>query len=110
MILNLSAQKINKDLNENKKMLKKYWRKLKEISVKGIEETLSLLDHNFDLWMGESDVNNLIPNDNDLKQNKKISIDGGAYVANLDTEPKILITKSDGSYLLFNNRSCNSIE
>ena len=96
----LSAQKINKDLNSNEENVKKYWKKLKEISVKGIKETLSLLDHNFDLWMGESDVNNLIPSmiDN-LKQNKKISIDGGAYVSNLDTEPKILITKSDGSYL-----------
>ena len=82
----LSAQKINKDLNSNEENVKKYWKKLKEISVKGIKETLSLLDHNFDLWMGESDVNNLIPSmiDN-LKQNKKISIDGGAYVSNLST-------------------------
>ena len=96
----LSAQKINKDLNDNKKDIKKYWVKLREISVKGIEKTLTLLDHNFDLWMGESDVNYLIPEMiNDLRQNKKISIDKGAYVANLDTEPKILITKSDGSYL-----------
>ncbi len=96
----LSAQKINKDLNDNKKDIKKYWEKLKEISVKGIEKTLTLLGHNFDLWMGESDVNDLIPEMiNDLKQNKKISIDNGAYVANLDTEPKILVTKSDGSYL-----------
>ena len=35
----------------------------------------------------------------DLEKNKKISIDQGAYVSNEDTEPKILITKSDGSYL-----------
>ena len=96
----LLSQKINKDLNDNNENVKKYWRKLKEISVKGIKETLSLLNHNFDLWMGESDVNNLIPSmiDN-LKRNKKISIDSGAYVSNLDAEPKILITKSDGSYL-----------
>ena len=41
----------------------------KKISVKAIKETLSLLDHNFDLWMGESDVNNLIPEMiNDLKE------------------------------------------
>ncbi len=96
----LLSQKINKDLNDNNENVKKYWRKLKEISVEGIEQTLSLLNHNFDLWMGESDVNNLIPSmiDN-LKRNKKISIDSGAYVSNLDAEPKILITKSDGSYL-----------
>ena len=35
--------------------------KIKEISVESIKETLSLLGHNFDLWMGESDVNYLIP-------------------------------------------------
>ena len=50
--------------------------------------------------MGESDVNNLIPKMiADLKDNEKISLDNGAYISNLDSEPRILITKSDGSYL-----------
>ena len=95
-----TAQNINKELNENKDDLIKNWKFLKEISVKAIKQTLSLLDHNFDLWMGESDVNNLIPKMiADLKDNEKISLDNGAYISNLDSEPKILITKSDGSYL-----------
>ena len=95
-----NAQKINKELNENKKELINYWENIKKISVKAIKETLLLLDHSFDLWMGESDVNGLIePMIHDLKDNKKISIDNGAYISNLETEPKILITKSDGSYL-----------
>ena len=95
-----TAQNINKELNENKDDLIKNWKFLKEISVKAIKETLSLLDHNFDLWMGESDVNNLIPKMiADLKENEKISLDNGAYISNLDSEPRILITKSDGSYL-----------
>ena len=94
------AQNINKELNENKDDLIKNWEFLKEISVKGIKETLSLLGHNFDLWMGESDVNNLIPKMiDDLKENEKISLDDGAYISNLETDPRILITKSDGSYL-----------
>ena len=94
------AQKINKELNENKEELINNWKSLKEISVKSIKDLLSLLNHSFDLWMGESDVNNLIPEMiNNLKEDKKISIDNGAYVSNLETEPKILITKSDGSYL-----------
>ena len=94
------AQNINKELNENKDELIKNWEFLKEISVKGIKETLSLLGHNFDLWMGESDVNNLIPKMiDDLKENEKISLDDGAYISNLETDPRILITKSDGSYL-----------
>ena len=94
------AQKINKELNEGKEELIIYWESLRKISLKAINEVLSLLDHSFDLWMGESDVNHLIPKMiEDLRENKKISIDEGAYVSNLETEPKILITKSDGSYL-----------
>ncbi len=96
----LNALKINKELNENKKELINYWENIRKISIKAIKETLLLLDHNFDLWMGESDVNGLIePMIHDLKDNKKISKDNGAYISNLETEPKILITKSDGSYL-----------
>ena len=99
-VFKLNAQKINKELNENKKELINYWENIRKISIKAIKETLLLLDHSFDLWMGESDVNDLIePMIDDLKDNKKISIDNGAYISNLETEPKILITKSDGSYL-----------
>ena len=94
------AQNINKELNENKADLINKWEFIKEVSIKAIKETLSLLDHNFDLWMGESDVNSLIPDMiANLRDNEKISLDNGAYISNLDTDPKILITKSDGSYL-----------
>jgi len=94
------AQNINKELNENKADLINKWKFIKEVSIKAIKETLLLLDHNFDLWMGESDVNSLIPEMiANLKDNEKISLDNGAYISNLDTDPKILITKSDGSYL-----------
>ena len=97
---NSLAQNINKELNENKADLINKWEFIKEVSIKAIKETLSLLDHNFDLWMGESDVNTLIPEMiANLRDNEKISLDNGAYISNLDTDPKILITKSDGSYL-----------
>ena len=50
--------------------------------------------------MGESDVNHLIPGMiKKLKDDGKISLDDGAYVSNFVSDPKILITKSDGSYL-----------
>mgnify|MGYP001186973639 CR=1 FL=1 len=94
------AQEVNKKLNENEDKLLKEWTKLKSISVRSIKETLALLNHSFDLWMGESDVNNLIPSMiDDFKKDKKISLDDGAYVSNFESDPKILITKSDGSYL-----------
>ena len=94
------AQLINKKLNSNDKKLLKKWEKIKEISIESIKETLNLLNHNFDLWMGESDVNYLIPEMiKRLDDGGKISIDDGAYVSNLESDPRILITKSDGSYL-----------
>ena len=94
------AQLINKKLNTNNKNLLKKWEKIKKISIESIKEILHLLNHNFDLWMGESDVNYLIPEMiKKLDKDGKISIDEGAYVSNLESDPKILITKSDGSYL-----------
>ncbi len=96
----LKAQDINKQLNQKKESLIIKWRNIKDISVQSIQETLSLLGHDFDLWMGESDVNNLIPTMiNRLEEKNKISIDNGAYISNFQSDPKILITKSDGSYL-----------
>ena len=94
------AQANNKMLNENNSKIIKKWKKLREISIESIKDTLQVLNQEFDLWMGESDVNHLIPGMiKKLKDDGKISLDDGAYVSNFISEPKILITKSDGSYL-----------
>ena len=94
------AQNINKNLNNNQKDLITKWKNIKKTSLKSLESTLDQLNHEFDLWRGESDVNDLIPDMiEDLKSKNKISLDDGAYVSSLKTDPKILITKSDGSYL-----------
>ncbi len=94
------AQNINKNLNNNQKDLINKWKNIKDTSLKSLESTLDQLNHKFDLWRGESDVNDLIPDMiEDLKSKNKISLDDGAYVSGLKTDPKILITKSDGSYL-----------
>ncbi len=94
------AQANNKMLNENNSKIIKKWKKLREISIESIKDTLQVLNQQFDLWMGESDVNHLIPGMiKKLKDDEKISLDDGAYVSNFISEPKILITKSDGSYL-----------
>ncbi len=94
------AQEINKKLNKNDKELLKMWKSIKDISIRSLEENFELFNHHFDYWLGESDVNDLIPDmiDN-LIENKKIIYDSGALISAQDTEPKILITKSDGSYL-----------
>ena len=94
------AQNINKNLNNNQKDLINKWKNIKGTSLRSLESTLDQLNHKFDLWRGESDVNDLIPDMiEDLKSKNKISLDDGAYVSSLKTDPKILITKSDGSYL-----------
>ena len=94
------ALEINKLLNSNDEDLLKIWKSIKNISIKSLKENFKLLNHYFDYWLGESDVNELIPSmiDN-LLNNKKIINDNGALISSADTDPKILITKSDGSYL-----------
>ena len=94
------AKEINKSLNENKKEEIEKWNKIKNVSITELKETLSTLNHNFDLWLGESDVNNIIkPMIEKLTKEKKITLDDGALVSTQEKDPKILITKSDGSYL-----------
>ena len=94
------AQNLNKNLNNNQKDLINKWKKIKDASLGSLKSTLDQLNHKFDLWRGESDVNGLIPDMiEDLKSKNKISFDDGAYISSLKTDPKILITKSDGSYL-----------
>ena len=94
------AKEINRLLNNNDSELLKIWELIKNISIKSLEENFSLLNHSFDYWLGESDVNELIPEMiESLYKNKKIIDDSGALISAEDTDPKILITKSDGSYL-----------
>ena len=95
-----SALQINKKLNESDKETIQQWSVIRQVSIKSITQVLEILGHKFDLILGESDVNYLIPEMlESLLEMKKITEDSGAYVASLNTDPKILITKSDGSYL-----------
>ena len=94
------AQEINKLLNNKDQKLLQMWKSIKDTSIKSLEENFQILGHNFDYWLGESDVNNLIPKMLDeLLKDEKIIYDDGALISAEDTDPKILITKSDGSYL-----------
>ena len=94
------AQEINKLLNNNDQQLLQIWESIKDLSVKSLKENFEILNHSFDYWLGESDVNNLIPKMiEELLKDGKIIYDDGALISVEDTDPKILITKSDGSYL-----------
>ena len=94
------AQEVNKLLNSNDPGSLKIWKSIKEISISSLEDNFKKLNHKFDYWLGESDVNDLIPNMIEiLEKDKKIIRDDGAFISAENTDPKILITKSDGSYL-----------
>ena len=94
------AKETNKKLNDGIEEVLLKWKIIKDLSVNSIKKSLEKLNHDFDYWFGESDVNDLIPSmlENLLKK-EKIEYDDNALVSTEDTDPRILITKSDGSYL-----------
>ncbi len=94
------SQATNKRLNKKNDDVIEIWNAIKQLSLKNLEETFNLLNHRFDYWYGESDVNDLIePMLNDLQKRNVVELDDGALISTEETNPKILITKSDGSYL-----------
>ena len=94
------AQEINKLLNNKDNNMLNVWKIIKNTSVESLEKDFKTLNHRFDFWLGESDVNDLIPGMiDDLVKNKKVIKDEGALISAQEADPKVLITKSDGSYL-----------
>jgi len=94
------AQETNKLLTSGDKVTLKNWGKISDITISALRETLAMLHHDFDYWWGESTVNDLIPEMlKNLETHGKIEKDGGAVISAETTDPRILIAKSDGSYL-----------
>ena len=94
------SQEINRLLNYQDEEYILIWKNLKKISEISLKDNLSLLNQHFDYWYGESDVNSLInPMLEDLKKDGKIIEDDNALISTENIEPRVLITKSDGSYL-----------
>ena len=46
------AKEINKNLNENENESIEKWKSIRNVSVSELKETLSILNHDFDLWLG----------------------------------------------------------
>lgn len=94
------AKENNKKLTIKEETITADWGKIRKLTESSLLNTLNLLEHEFDYWWGESTVNDLIPGMlEDLKSNHKIEYDDGAIISTEITDPRILITKSDGSYL-----------
>ena len=96
----MKSQETNKKLSSGEKEVFSNWKKISELTLTSLKETLVNLNHDFDYWWGESSVNDLIPDMlQNLENEGKIEKDGGAFISSQMTDPRILITKSDGSYL-----------
>jgi len=94
------SQETNKKLSSGEKEVFSDWKKISELTLTSLKETLLILNHDFDYWWGESSVNDLIPDMlQNLENEDKIEKDDGAFISSQITDPRILITKSDGSYL-----------
>ena len=94
------SQETNKKLSSGEKEVFSNWKKISELTLTSLKETLLILNHDFDYWWGESSVNDLIPDMlQNLENEGKIEKDDGAFISSQITDPRILITKSDGSYL-----------
>ena len=94
------AQEKNKLLTSRDKLTLQNWKKISDVTINALKETLVMLHHDFDYWWGESNVNDLIPDMlKSLEIHRKIEKDDGALISAESTDPRILITKSDGSYL-----------
>jgi len=94
------SQETNKKLSSGEKEVFSNWKKISELTLTSLKETLLILNHDFDYWWGESSVNDLIPDMlENLESEGKIEKDDGAFISSQITDPRILITKSDGSYL-----------
>jgi arginyl-tRNA synthetase len=94
------SQETNKKLSSGEKEVFSNWEKISELTLTSLKETLLTLNHDFDYWWGESSVNDLIPDMlRSLESEGKIEKDDGAFISSQITDPRILITKSDGSYL-----------
>jgi len=96
----MKSQETNKKLSSREKETFSNWKKISELTLTSLKETLVNLNHDFDYWWGESSVNDLIPDMlQNLENEGKIEKDDGAFISSQMTDPRILITKSDGSYL-----------
>ena len=99
-VFRTNALNTNKQLSTGHLETVSKWKSLRELTLSTLKNTLTLLDHDFDFWWGESTVNDIIPKMlEELFDNSKIEEDEGAFISSQITNPRILITKSDGSYL-----------
>ena len=94
------SKNISKKLNEQDDFYITKWKIIYNLVIPEIKKLLEQVGHKFDYYLGESDVvENIEIVLDQAKKDKKIVVDDGAYISTEKTDPPVLITKSDGSYL-----------
>lgn len=98
------ALQATKDLQSGKPGYRALWQQILKVSVTDLKRNYEKLDVHFELWNGESDVDDLIP---DMVEKMKAGghayISEGALVVDVKTEedkkeiPPCMILKSDGA-------------
>ena len=92
------------DLQNGNQSYRKLWKILRDKSVEAVKENYDKLDVVFDMWLGESDTNDLLPIVVDELLEKKIAqySNGAVIVPMPDVNGKerapLILKKSDGAY------------
>ncbi len=90
------AQKITMELQQGNKKYLQIWDKIVAVSVESLKKNYTNLAINFDLWYGESHVNNLIASIQDKLMQNYACLSEGAIIANTSFEAPLVLVNSEG--------------
>ena len=92
------------EMQQGRRGYRRIWEHIMEVSLPDLKENYRKMDIEFDLWMGESDVNDLIPGMvEDMKAKGLAHLSDGALVVDVKEEtdkkeiPPCMVLKSDGA-------------
>lgn len=100
-----SARVATFELQNGNALYRKLWKILRDKSVEAVKENYDKLGVSFDLWLGESDTNELLPKIVDDLLERKIAVhSNGAVIVPMDSQNSkqekapLILRKSDGAY------------
>ncbi|MBO7641816.1 MAG: arginine--tRNA ligase [Alphaproteobacteria bacterium] len=100
-----SARVATFELQNGNALYRKLWKILRDKSVEAVKENYDKLGVSFDLWLGESDTNELLPKIVDDLLERKIAVhSNGAVIVSMDSQNSkqekapLILRKSDGAY------------
>lgn len=92
------------ELQSGNPKYRKIWQMFHDVSINDIKKTYDILQVDFDLWNGESDVNDILPFlFDDLKRKGLAVLDDGAIIIRLPdlngrSRAPFILRKTDGAY------------